>query len=335
MEQPRPADDPTPDSAPSGPWHDPPRGGHPSAQLAARPGAEMLRAMLEGTTPAPPLSHLTGMRLTAFTASTATFTMPLSPWLTGPDGRIPLGPLTIPADAAMACAVIAGLPAGTGLTTAELGLRQVRPVTPGGMLTAHGRMLEAGPPVALAEVSVTDTEGRLVAHGGSLCVTVAAAPAPEAPGPPEYGAEAAAPPGPDPWERPLPAGEVESAPLHRLIGLHRMAASAGEACFGLPATRWLCAPPPGRVQGGAVATLAEAALSAAIASSEPSATRFTPVEVKLNYLRPLASDGREARALARLRHAGRRTAVASTEVCDADGRMIAIATGSAMAERAA
>jgi uncharacterized protein (TIGR00369 family) len=84
------------------------------------------------------------------------------------------------------------------------------------------------------------------------------------------------------------------------------------------------------VQGGAVATLADAAIMAAIQTVEPAAGRFEAGELKLNYLRPLASDGREASARGRLIHGGRRTAVASAEVVDADGRMIAVITGSAV-----
>lgn len=313
-----------------GPWCEPPRGGHPDARLATRPGIEQLAAMIEGTTPLPPLSRLTGMRLVEFRPGAATFTMPLSGWLTGADGTIPLGPLTIPADAAMACAIITSLPEGISLTTSELSLRQVRPAPPGGNLVARARMLEPGPPVALAEVTLTDGDGTLIAHGGSLCVTVPALTAPRAPGDVRDAPDPGLSDQPDPWERPLPvpadAGRSAPAPLSLLTGLRPLGAARGEATFALPATRWLCAPPPGRVQGGAVATLADAAVTAAM-----SGERFVPVELKLNYLRPLASDDREARAHGRLIHEGRRIAVASAEVVDADGRPVAVASGSAIA----
>lgn len=318
-----------PDEAPDAPWREPARGGHPDARLAARPGADQLQALLDGSSPAPPLSRLTGMRLVEFAPGAATFTMPLSPWLADATGAVPLGPLTMPADAAMACAIIAGLPAGTGLTTSELGLRQVRAVRPGTTVTARGRMLDPGPPVALAEVTATDEDGRLVAHGGSLCVALPALAAPDEPG--GAGTPGDEPSGgPDPWERPL-TGDDGLPPLGRLTGLRQVEASGGEATFVLPATRWLCAPPPGRVQGGAVATLAGAALTAAIRTTEAGGPPFHPVELKLNFLRPLASDGRLARAHGRLIHGGRRTAVAGAEVLDADGRVIAVATGSAVA----
>jgi uncharacterized protein (TIGR00369 family) len=123
--------------------------------------------------------------------------------------------------------------------------------------------------------------------------------------------------------RPLP-------PIHYLTGLSATSASPGEASFALPASPWFCAPPPGRVQGGVVALLADAALSGAVQTVTPVAISFSPVDLKLNYLRPLTSDSREARAQARLIHAGRRIAVASAEVLDADGRTIAVASGSGL-----
>jgi uncharacterized protein (TIGR00369 family) len=314
------------------PWRTPVRGGHPDPVLAARPGIEFLRAMLAGDTPAPPLSRLTGMQPVTLGANGAQFTMPASPWLCADDGRVPLGVLAIPADAAMACAIIADLPAGTAITTSELAMRQVRPVRPGGMLVTTARVLHLpppAPPVALAEVTVTDDADTLIAHGGSLCVILPFS-ADDDPG---GGGAAVAPTpmlgpaGPDPWEWPGPG-----AGLSRLTGLTAMAVAPGEAAFALPATGWLCAPPPGRVQGGVVAMMAGAAMEAAMQTAAPAGSRFVPLELKLNYLRPLTSDGREATAHATLVHGGRRTAVARAEVADAGGRAIAVASGSAIAE---
>jgi acyl-coenzyme A thioesterase PaaI-like protein len=160
------------------PWREPVRGGHPDAALAARPGTELLRAMLAGETPAPPLSRLTGMRPVTLTARSARFDMPLTGWLCGADGRVPLGALTIPADAAMACAIIAELPAGVAITTTELALRQVGPALPGRTLCTEATAIAIGPPargIALAEVTLTDDTGALIARGGSLCVQLPSA----------------------------------------------------------------------------------------------------------------------------------------------------------------
>jgi uncharacterized protein (TIGR00369 family) len=311
------------------PWRTPVRGGHPDASLAARPGVEFLRAMLAGETPAPPLSHLTGMRPVQLSADCAQFTMPVSPWLCGEDGRVPLGVLAIPADAAMACAIIAALPGQTAITTAELALRQLRPAPQEGMLVTTAAVVESarpGPPVAIAEVTVADEAGTLIARGGSLCVVLPFSPQ-DGDDDAWTGHDAADLDGPDPWQWP-----AADAGLSRLTGLTARAVAPGEAAFALPATPWLCAPPPGRVQGGVVAMLAGAAIEATMQTAAPADSRFVPLELKLNYLRPLASDGREAIAHATLVHGGRRTAVARAEVVDADGRAVAVASGSAVAQ---
>jgi uncharacterized protein (TIGR00369 family) len=78
--------------------------------------------------------------------------------------------------------------------------------------------------------------------------------------------------------------------------------------------------------------LAGAAIDAAMQTAAPAGHRFTTLELKLNYLRPLLTDGREATAHAILVHSGRRTAVARADVADADGRAVAVASGSAIAE---
>jgi uncharacterized protein (TIGR00369 family) len=311
----------------SDPWQEPVRGGHPDARQLALTGAEQLRAMMTGDAPVPPMSRLTGMRIVDAAPGTASFELPLSAWLRGPDGHPSPGLLTMPIDAAMACAIMTGLPPHVGLTTTELTLRQVRPAPLDGRLLARGQVIYPERPLALADVSLRDEAGTLIAHGSSSCLIIDG-------GSPQETTKAETGGAPDPWERPAPAwqpGDDGPAPLERLTGLRAVTAGDGEASYALPATGWLCAPPPGRVQGGAVAMLAEAALTAAARTSTPPGTMFWPIELKLNYLRPLAADGREAYARARVVNAGRRFVVAGAEVRDADDRLIAVASGSVMA----
>ncbi|HEY3727133.1 MAG TPA: PaaI family thioesterase [Solirubrobacteraceae bacterium] len=352
MADPQPSRDSPPPEARrqrSGPWREPVRGGHPAPGTLTLSGTEQLQAMVSGQTPQPPLSRLIGMTLEEFGPGAATFRMPLSGWLVGPYEQIPLGPLTIPADAAMACAVMTGLPARTPFTTSELSLRLLRKPRPGGWVLARGRVVDVGDPVALAEVEVRDDRDQLIAHGSSLCVTLpAGAPRMAPPGAPEVFEGD----GPDPWERAAAGtaldrstwahaggleivtarlrGEVPPSPIEVLTGLAPAAASPGEAVFTLPASPWFCAPPPGRVQGGVVALLADAAIAGALETTAPPGVGFGPVDLKVNYLRPLASDGREACAQASSVHSGRRIGVAGAEVLDADRRPIAVATGSGL-----
>ena len=342
------------------PWHEPVRGGYPEPAYFGLSGVDQLRSMLAGRVPQPPISRLTGMRLVDIGAGSAAFAIPLTDWLCSSQGAISIGPLTMPADAAVACAIQTELPPATPFTTSELSLRLLSPVRPGGTLTARGTLIQLRRRLALAEVSVTDEAERVIAHGSSLCfVAPQVSPVPKAPAPSEQGerppaaADAASDPeNPDPYARPAQgevldqdvwthlsglevlraqlAGELPMPPVHFLTGLTVTAASVGDVTFTMPACEWLCAPARARVQGGAVALLAEAALSSAIQAQLPASTALAAVDLKVNYLRPLAADGRSALAHGHVVHAGRRIAVASAEVHDADGRLVAVATGSAM-----
>ncbi|HUO70386.1 MAG TPA: PaaI family thioesterase [Solirubrobacteraceae bacterium] len=366
-----------PDPAAGGelpPWREPVRGGYPDPRHWRLSGVELLRAMVAGRIAQPPISRLTGMRLVDIGAGSAAFAIPLTGWLCSPQGAISIGPLAMPSDGAVACAIQTELPPATPFTTSELSLRLLSPVAPGGTLTARGRLIQLRRRLALAEVAVTDEDDRMIAHGSSLCFVApqvspapeppAVPPAPEPPAVPRAPEPPAVPrapeppagpdthAGPDPCARPPQgevlgqdvwerlsglevllaqlAGELPLPPIHYLTGLTLLAAAPGEVTFTMPASEWFCAPPRERVQGGSVALLAEAALSSAIQAQLPAATAVAPVDLKVNYLRPLVADGRAARADGHVVHAGRRIAVARAEVLDADGKPVAVATGSAM-----
>lgn len=331
------------------PWREPARGGYPTPETFARPGPEQLEDMMAGRSPLPPVARLTGMRLVEFGSGYAIQEMPLTRWLCSPQGVIPLGALVVPADAAMAGAIISSLPTGVPFTTWELSFRSLSPASPGGSAIARGNLIQLRRQIVLAEVSVTDEHGRLLAHGSSLCFLMPDAPAPE-PAQPDTRPPAA--PTDDPPMRP-PLGEIipqaewdrlsgleilrgqlrgdlPQSPLHHLTGLEITAVAAGEASFSLPATEWLCAPPRDRAQGGTIALLCDTALGSAIQTTLPAGTALAPVDFKINYLRPLRTDGRRATATATVLHTGRRFALARAEARDADGRTAAIATGSAM-----
>jgi uncharacterized protein (TIGR00369 family) len=336
------------------PWRGPVRGGYPDPRHFGLGGADQLRAMLAGKVPNPPISRLTGMRLMEIGEGCATFQMPLTKWLCAPQGVISIGPLAMPADGAVACAIQTLLPPATPFTTSELSLRLLAPVPPTGSVTARGKVIQLRRRIALAEVAITDEDEQLVAHGSSLCfVQPAISPAPD-PRSAGNGVSAAAvvQDAPDPYARSVQgevlgqdvwtemsglevlraqlAGELPWPPIHHLTGLTLDAASCDETSFTMPASEWLCAPARARVQGGAVALLAESALSSAIQTKLAPGTALAPIDLKVNYLRPLAADGRRALARGRVVHAGRRIAVASADVVDADGKPVAVATGSAM-----
>ncbi len=335
------------------PWQEPVRGGYPDPSLLLRPGIEQLGEMLVGRTPRPPISRLTGMSLVEAGTGTATFELPLTDWLRSPQGAISIGPLVMPTDAAMACSIQTMLPPRTPFTTSELTLRLLAPARPGARVRVRGTAIQVRQRIALAEGAVVDDEERLIAHGSTLCLMQPeAAPPPEAigdGGPTIHPEDTSTP---DPWQRPAAgtvleqsvwerlsglevlraqlAGELPSPPVHHLVGITLTSVERGGATFELPTSEWLCAPARGRVQGGAVALLGESALSAAIQTTLPPGAALAPIDLKVNYLRPLRADGRRATAHGNIVHAGRRLAVANASIVDADGRQVAVATGSAM-----
>jgi len=332
-------------------WREPVRGSYPDPALFALPGIDQLRASLAGKTPSCPLNHLVGMKLTEVGAGKATFTMPASPWLVSPQGMITVGTLAILADGPLGCAVQTALPPGTGYTTSELSLRVVRVARVGSMLTAKGHLVYAGRRIALSEVLIEDGAGRLVAHGSSLCfVFPPASPLPAPPSSPQLVREPEYDT-PDPYLRPvigeiipqevwdkmsglemltaMLAGELPGPPTRYLMGLQLVEAAAGQAAFALPASGWLC-PPTGKVEGGAIAMLADAALASAIMTVTPARTAMASIDLKVNFLRPGIADGRELVARGTVAHAGRTIAVAHSEVTNADGKRVALATGSAL-----
>jgi uncharacterized protein (TIGR00369 family) len=342
------------------PWREPVRGGFPEPRLFLSSGIDQLRAMIQGRCPRPPISRLTGMRLVEVGAGSAAFSMPASPWLLSPQGAIANGVLAVLADGPLGCAVQTALPPSTPFTTSELSLRLVQPARPGGTFTARGRLVHATRGLGLSEVFIQDQDGRLLAHGSSLCFILppikpdpAAADEPD-PGPPDERAGEAAHAdhaGPDPYER-ATAGEVlpqevwdrmsglevleaqvasglPRPPVSHLFGLRPVEVDEGTVTFVLPATEWLCSPLRA-AEGGVVAMLADAALASAIQTTVPAGAALAMVDLKVNFLRPARPDGRDLLARGNVVHRGRTMSVANAEVRNADDKPVALATGSAM-----
>jgi uncharacterized protein (TIGR00369 family) len=333
-------------------WQEPARGGYPEWELLGLSGLELMQAFLKRGGPRPPISHLMGMFPTVMEHGVSTFEMPASPWFLNPTGYIQGGVLAVHADGPLGCAVHTSLPPATPYTTSELSMTFIRPVTQdSGILTAEGRLIHGGKSMALSEVSVTDGDGRLVAHGTSRCfVFPPLDPAPEPPeslppyDAPEYDT-------PDPYLRPLEGAalppevwqersglevleagikrELPAPPIYYLTGMRPVAAGEGTATFVMPATEWLNSP-LARVQGGAIAWLADSALSCAVQTLVPAGATYLTLDLKVNFLRPVQADGRDLTAHGKVVHRGRTLAIANAEVVNADGKPVAFGTGTIM-----
>lgn len=315
----------------------------------------MLRTYPRGQSPRPPISHLIGTDFKQVGRGTAEFTMPAHPWLLTSVGLMTGGALAPVADGAFGCAAQSELPPATPYTTSELSMTFLRPVAAGGTLIASGQQIHIGRSVGLTEVFVIherEGEERLVAHGTSrLAVMPPLDPLPEPPAelpvlePPTFDS-------PDPYLREpvsgevLPqevfdkmsghevleaqiAGELPAPPAHYLTGLTLVEAGDGEATHRLPCTEWLNSPAR-TVQGGFTAMLADAALQSAVMTTVPAGVAFAGLDLKVNYLRPVLADGQDLVAKASVVHRGRTLAIATAEVTNAEGKRVALATGSSI-----
>lgn len=333
-------------------WQEPVRGGYPEWELFGLTGLELMQTFLKRGGPAPPISHLMGIAPTVMEHGDVIFTMPATRWLLNPTGYIQGGVLATLSDAPLGCAVHTALPPATPYTTSELSMTFIRPVTESsGTLTAHGRLIHAGKSMALSEVSVTDGEDRLVAHGTSRCfVFDQMTPVPDPPESiPPY--EAPVHDTPDPYLRPVEGetlppsiwkehdglevlracitGEQPAPPIYYLTGMRPVEASEGVATFVMPASEWLNSP-LARVQGGAIAWLADSALSCAAQTIVPAGTTYVTLDLKVNFLRPVGADGKDLTAYGKVVHRGRTLAIANAEVVNAEGKPVAFATGTIM-----
>ncbi len=331
-------------------WEEPVRGSFGDPSSLRLPGIERMRLSTRGQGLPPPIHHLTGLIPVEAGFGSSTFRMPVTPWLqTTVPGLIVGGVIAFLADGPLGTAIMTMLPPLAYMTTSDLSLSFLQPGTlDSGTLIGRARLIHGGRSVALSEVTIEDGLGRLLAHGTSRGFILTAPGAPSEPmdsGPtPVYST-------PDPYLRPVagaPFAQEDwnrmtgmevlrlciddrtcAPPIYHLTGLHPTEAEEGSCTFVLPASPWLASPAP-VLYGGAIAMLADAALSCSVMTIIPAGSSFAPLDLKVNYLRPVLPDGSLMTARATLVHRGRSMAVATAEVTNEDGKRIALASSSSM-----
>ena len=319
------------------------------AGLLTVPGSEALRDIHAGRSPQPPIHYWSGRRLVALQHGEASIAMPASGWFCGPKGRLHPGIFAFLLDMTHFYAVVSTLPAGAGCTTAELSVTVLgEPPPSGAEITARSRVIYSDGHNALAEGLVVDQEGHPVAHSTSRYFLFA----PLAVVPPRSGVEpfprTRSPETGTKLQEPAPQiapvgaarlqqlggleileaqlkGEIPAAPVDRYAGIHLMEAEDGRVVFSLPVHPGLLQE-LGTVFGGVIALLAKSASGAAAQAIVPVGTRFTALDLKVNFLRPACAGGEELIATGSITHRGRRLSIANAVVTQR-GRRIAVATG--------
>jgi uncharacterized protein (TIGR00369 family) len=110
-----------------------------------------------------------------------------------------------------------------------------------------------------------------------------------------------------------------------LLGMVLELLEYGKVVFALQ-TRPDFANPLGTTHGGICATLLDSVMGCAVHSTMDAGVGCATLELKINYIRPVPTDGRRLTATGTTIHVGRTTATAEGRVVDEQGRLVAHAT---------
>lgn len=143
-------------------------------QIAGMNGLETLQAMLDGRLPAPPIARLMGFDLVEVNEGSVIFEGKPFPDLLNPLGTVHGGWALTLIDSAGGCAAHSTLAPGLGYTTIETKANFARPIAPdSGLMRAEGRVITGGRRIISTDIRLTDSRGRIMAHGTSTLMVLA------------------------------------------------------------------------------------------------------------------------------------------------------------------
>lgn len=123
--------------------------------------------------------------------------------------------------------------------------------------------------------------------------------------------------------------EGRRVPIGETLGFRLVEVAEGRAVFEAEAGPWAYNP-IGSVHGGWYAAVLDAPLGVALHTLLPRGVGYTTLELKVNIVRGVRPDTGVLRAVGRVVHRGRRTAVTEARMEDAEGRLYAHATSTCL-----
>jgi uncharacterized protein (TIGR00369 family) len=143
----------------------------PPDVAASMSGLDLLKGMIEGRFPGPPIMQLVGFDLVEVADGRAVFAGTPRIEHYNPLGTVHGGYAATLLDSCMGCAVHSTLPQGVGYTTLEFKVSLLRAITADtGPVRAEGTTISRGRRVATAEGRLTDAQSRLLAHATTTCL---------------------------------------------------------------------------------------------------------------------------------------------------------------------
>jgi uncharacterized protein (TIGR00369 family) len=147
--------------------------GQGARDLAGVSGLEAMRALIAGKFPAPSIAETLDFVLAQVDDGHAVFLGNTSDRILNPLGVVHGGWALTLIDSCCGCAAHTTLPAGVGYTTVETKVNFVRAIAPDtGQVRAEGRVVARGRTIITAEGTLTDSRGKLLAHGTSTLMVL-------------------------------------------------------------------------------------------------------------------------------------------------------------------
>ncbi|WP_410592093.1 PaaI family thioesterase [Amycolatopsis sp. lyj-23] len=134
------------------------------------------------------------------------------------------------------------------------------------------------------------------------------------------------------YMRAIAEGRVPPAPIAAHFGMRWEHVEAGEVVAVAEPDESLYNP-IGMVHGGVAATMLDSVIGCAVHTTLPAGVGYASVELKVSYLRAIHAGRGEIRATGRVVKEGSRIAFAEGEIRDAEGKLLATASGTCVITR--
>ena len=134
-------------------------------------GLEFVQGLADGTLPLNMIAKTLGYDVTEAVSGRVVVAVEPSGSHLNPYGTVHGGLAATLLDSCMGLAIQSTLEKGFGQTTVEFKISLIRPITPEtGLIKAEGVVLNCGRRIGTAEGRLTDSKGRLLAHGTTTCL---------------------------------------------------------------------------------------------------------------------------------------------------------------------